>query len=93
MKLEDIPKTAFRMRYGHYEYSMMSFGVTNVPSVFMEYMNRTFHQYLDKFVMVFIGEILICSKTYKEHVEHLRIALELLKRSNYMLSYLSVSFG
>lgn len=75
VKPEDIPKTAFRMRYGHYEYSVMSFGVTNAPCVFMEYVNRTFHQYLDKFVVVFIDDILIYSKTDEEYAKHLRIVL------------------
>lgn len=67
------------MIYGHYEYSVMSFGVTNAPGVLMEYMNRTFHQYLDKFVVVFIDDIVIYSKTDEDHVEHLRIVMELLK--------------
>ena len=62
MKDEDIQKTAFRIRYGHYEYSVMPFGVTNVPRVFMEYMNRIFHTYLDRFIVVFIDDILIYSK-------------------------------
>lgn len=66
VKPEDIPKTAFRMRYGHYEYSVMSFRVSNVPGVFMEYMNRIFHSYLDQFVVVFIDDILIYSKFDEE---------------------------
>lgn len=72
-------KTVFRMRYGHYKYSGMSFGVTNAPGVFMEYMNRAFHQHLDKFMVVFIDDIIIYSKNNEEHVEHLRIMLELWK--------------
>ncbi|XP_050909040.1 uncharacterized mitochondrial protein AtMg00860-like [Lathyrus oleraceus] len=67
------------MRYGHYEYFMVSFGVANAPGVFMQYMNRTFRQYLDTFVVVFINDILIYSKTDEEYVGHLRIVLELLK--------------
>jgi len=59
VKSEDIPKTAFRIIYGHYEYFMMPFGVTNAPDVFVEYMNRIFHPYLDQFVVVFIYDILV----------------------------------
>jgi hypothetical protein len=70
---------AFRIRYGHYEYSMMPFGVTNAPGVFMEYMNRIFHTYLDRFVVMFIDDILIYSKSEEEHSEHLRIVLQVLK--------------
>jgi len=76
---EDISKTAFRTRYGHYEYSVMPFGVTNVSGVFMEYMNKIFHPYLDQFVVVFIDNILVYSKSEKEHAEHLRVVLQVLK--------------
>ena len=66
VKDEDIQKTYFRTRYGHYEYSVMPFSVTNAPGVFMEYMNRMFHTYLDRFVVVFIDDILIYSKSEEE---------------------------
>ncbi|GAU47917.1 hypothetical protein TSUD_404700 [Trifolium subterraneum] len=79
VKTEDVPKTAFRTRYGHYEYTLMPFGVTNAPGVFMEYMNRIFHSFLDKFVVVFIDDILVYSKSEEEHKEHLRIVLQDLK--------------
>ena len=72
MKSEDRPKTAFWTRYGHYEFLVMPFGVTNAPGVFMDYMN---HPYLDSFVVVFIDDILVYSKAREEHEEHLRIVL------------------
>src|SRR3954467_14733939 len=79
VKDEDMQKTAFRTSYGHYEYSVMPFCVTNAPGVFMEYMNRIFHEYLDRFVVVFIDDILIYSKSESDHVEHLKLVLQVLK--------------
>ncbi|TYK01415.1 ty3-gypsy retrotransposon protein [Cucumis melo var. makuwa] len=75
----DVPKTAFRSRYGHYEFIVMSFGLTNAPAVFMDLMNRVFREFLDTFVIVFIDDILIYSKTEVEHEEHLRIVLQTLR--------------
>ncbi|KAL0549645.1 hypothetical protein IC582_014132 [Cucumis melo] len=75
----DVPKTAFRSRYGHYEFIVMSFGLTNAPTVFMDLMNRVFREFLDTFVIVFIDDILIYSKTEAEHEEHLRIVLQTLR--------------
>ena len=75
IKEEDIFKTAFRTRYGHYEFVVMPFGLTNGPAVFMCLMNNALHKYLDKFVVVFIDDILIYYKTKEEHEEHLKIVL------------------
>jgi hypothetical protein len=84
----DIPKTAFHTRYGLYEYTVMSFGLTNAPAYFMYHMNKVFMEYLDRFVIVFIDDILIFSKTMEEHEEHLRMVLEKL-RSNQLYTKFS----
>ncbi|GKC37863.1 putative reverse transcriptase domain-containing protein [Tanacetum coccineum] len=89
---EDIPKTAFRTRYGHYEFQVMPFGLTNAPAVFMDLMNRVCKPYLDKFVIVFIDDILIYSKNKQEHKEHLKIILELLKKEELYAKFSKCEF-
>jgi hypothetical protein len=75
----DIPKTAFITKYGLYEFTVMSFGLTNAPAFFMNLMNSVFMDYLDKFVVVFIDDILIYSQSEAEHADHLRMVLQRLR--------------
>ncbi|GJW48633.1 putative reverse transcriptase domain-containing protein [Tanacetum coccineum] len=89
---EDIPKTFFRTRYGHYEFQVMSFGLTNAPAVFMDLMNRVCKPYLDKFVIVFIDDILIYSRNKEEHANHLRMILELLKKEKLYAKFSKYDF-
>ncbi|XP_040367269.1 uncharacterized protein LOC112177433 [Rosa chinensis] len=79
VKDDDVPKTAFRTRYGHFEFVVMPFGLTNAPAAFMDLMNRMFSPYMDKFVVVFVDDILVYSKTLEDHDKHLRIVLQLLR--------------
>jgi hypothetical protein len=79
IRATDIPKTAFTTRYGLYEYTVMSFGLTNAPAYFMNLMNKVFMEFLDKFVVVFIDDILIYSKSEEEHANHLRLILKTLR--------------
>jgi hypothetical protein len=92
VKEQDVPKTAFRTRYGHYEFLVMPFGLTNAPAVFMDLMNRVFHEYLDKFVIVFIDDILVYSKSEKEHERHLRIVLETLRQQKLYAKFSKCEF-
>jgi len=78
VKSDDVQKTTLRSRYEHYEYVVMPFGVTNAPALFMDFMNRIFKPFLNKFVVVFIDDILIYSRIHGEHVEHLRTILSIL---------------
>ncbi|GKF52149.1 putative reverse transcriptase domain-containing protein [Tanacetum coccineum] len=89
---EDIPKTAFRTQYGHYEFQVMLFGLTNAPAVFMDLMNQVCKPYLDKFMIVFIDDILIYSRNKQEHEEHLKLILELLKKEQLYAKFSKCEF-
>nr|GFB14995.1 putative reverse transcriptase domain-containing protein [Tanacetum cinerariifolium] len=89
---EDIPKTVFRTRYGHYEFQAMPFGLTNASAVLMDLMNRVCKPYLDKFMIVFIDDILIYSKNKEEHEQHLELVLELLKKEELYAKFSKCEF-
>ncbi|GJR18669.1 putative reverse transcriptase domain-containing protein [Tanacetum coccineum] len=89
---QDIPKTVFRTRYGHYKFQVMPFRLINAPAVFMDLMNLVCKPYLDKFVIVFIDDILIYSKDEKEHEEHLKAILELLKKEKLYAKFSKCEF-
>ncbi|GJR81538.1 putative reverse transcriptase domain-containing protein [Tanacetum coccineum] len=89
---EDVLKTAFRTRYGHYKFQVMPFGLTNAPAVFMDLMNRVCKLYLDKFIIVFIDDILIYSKNKQEHEEHLKLILDLLKKEELYAKFSKCEF-
>ncbi|GKC24275.1 putative reverse transcriptase domain-containing protein [Tanacetum coccineum] len=90
IKEEDIPINAFRTRYGHFEIQVMPFGLTNAPAVFIDLMNRVCKPYLDKFIIVFIDDILVFSKDEEEHGKHLKIILELLKKERLFIKCFSL---
>ncbi|GJY25843.1 putative reverse transcriptase domain-containing protein [Tanacetum coccineum] len=89
---EEIPKTAFKTRYGHYEFQVMPFGLTNAQAVFMDLMNRVCKPYLEKFVIVFINDILIYSKSKQENEEHHKLILELLKKEELYAKFSKCEF-
>ncbi|GKB34972.1 putative reverse transcriptase domain-containing protein [Tanacetum coccineum] len=92
IKEEDILITAFRTRYGHFEFQLMPFGLTNAPAVFMDLMNRVCKPYIDKFFIVFIDDILVYSKDEEEHGKHLKIVLELLKKERLYAKFSKCDF-
>ncbi|GJY72114.1 reverse transcriptase [Tanacetum coccineum] len=92
VKGQDVPKTTFRTRYGHYEFLVMPFGLTNAPAIFIDLMNRVFHEYLDKFIIVFIDDILVYSKMKEEHKDHLRIVLGTLRQKKLYAKFLNCEF-
>ena len=92
IKESDVPKTTFRTRYGHYEFLVMSFGLTNPPASFLDLMNRVFHPYLDQFIIVFIDDILVYSKNVEEHAFYLRIVLQTLRDRQLYAKFLKCEF-
>jgi len=90
---EDIHKTAFSTRYGHYEFLVLPFGLTNAPATFMNLMQNVFHQHLDEFVIVFLDDILVYSKSIEEHVEHLRTVLQILRENKLYGKLSKCEFG
>ena len=89
---EDIPKTAFRTRYGHYEFLVMPFGLNNAPAAFMELMNRIFQPLLDDCVIVFIDDILVYSRSNQEHDKHLRDVLSILREKKLYAKFSKCEF-
>ena len=92
IRTEDIPKTAFVTRYGQYQFTIVSFGLTNAPAYFMNMMNKVFMEELDKLVVVFIDDILIYSATIEEHEQHLRVVLEKLKQNQLYAKFSKCEF-
>ena len=88
----DIPKTAFRMQYGHFKFIVMPFGLTNAPTAFMDVMHRVFQPYLDQFVVVFVDDILIYSQSEKEHEDHLTIVLQALRQHRFYAKFSKCEF-
>ena len=93
IKESDVPKSAFHTKYGHYEFLVMSFGLTNAPVVFIDLMNRVFRAYLDKFFIAFIDDILIYPRSREEHAEQLRTVLSTLSLSSQSVNFGSIMFN
>ena len=85
-------KSAFRTRYGHYNILVMPFGLTNAPAAFIDLMNRVFHEYLDDFVIVFVDDIIIYSDNEQLHEEHLKLALEVLRKNKLYVKFSKCDF-
>ena len=92
LRREDVPKIAFRTRYGNYEFLVIPFGLTNAPEAFMDLVNRIFGPYLDKFVIVFINDILVYSSSKEKHAEHVRIVLQTLKEHQLYAKFIKCQF-
>ena len=92
IKESDIPKSVFRTRYGHYEFLVMPFGLTNAPAALMDLMNRVFKAYLDKFMIVFIDDILIYSRNREEQAKHLRMVLRTLAKHRLYAKFYKCEF-
>ena len=93
MKDVNVPKTAFKTRYGHYEFLVMPFRLTNAPVAFMDLMNRVFRPYLDQFFVVFIDDILVYSRDGQEHEQHLKIVLQTLREKKLYDKLRKCDFG
>ncbi|XP_057825625.2 uncharacterized protein LOC131037488 [Cryptomeria japonica] len=93
MRKEDVPKTAFRCHYGHFEFLVMPFGLTNAPATFQSCMNHVFHQQLRKFLLVFFDDILIYSKTWEEHLQHVEEVLTILEKESLYAKESKCEFG
>ena len=92
IRTEDIPKTTFVTRYGQYEFTVVSFGLNNAPAYFMNMMNKVFMEELDKFMVVFIDDILVYSATAREHEQHLRVMLEKLRQNQLYAKFIKSKF-
>jgi Reverse transcriptase (RNA-dependent DNA polymerase) len=92
IRASDVPKTAFRTRFGHYEFLVMSFGLTNAPAYFMSLMHRVLSDYLDQFVVVFIDDILVYSRSRDEHARHLRLTLQRMREHKLYAKLLKCEF-